>query len=271
MAARAIKLAIGDCLLTFMWVFCAATLGASTSVIAGAIGVKGPITLLITTFLVATLVFIFSAIGEVLGGASFNPTGTAAFYAAGFSKESLFSMALRFPAQAAGAVGGALAIKEVMPEDYKHMLGGPSLKVDLHTGAIAEGVLTFLITLAVLTIIVKVPGGMLVKTWLLSMATVTLVVTGSSYTGPSMNPANAFGWAYVNNRHDTWEQFYVYWICPFIGAIMAAMVFRVIFPQPKKKQPKKSRKFSFLVDWVPSFLGEVVNQENPPHVIKMLA
>ena len=47
----------------------------------------------------ATLVFIFTFIGEILGGASFNPTGTVAFYAAGLSRDSLLSMALRFPAQ----------------------------------------------------------------------------------------------------------------------------------------------------------------------------
>ncbi|MBO8631193.1 aquaporin, partial [Staphylococcus aureus] len=47
------------------------------------------------------------------------------------------------------------------------------------------------------------------------------------YTGPAMNPANAFGWAYVNNRHNTWEQLYVYWVCPFIGAILAAWTFRM--------------------------------------------
>lgn len=92
--------------------------------------------------------------------------------------------------QAAGAVGGAIAISEVMPSQYKHMLGGPSVKVDLHTAAMAEGVLTFLISLAVLVIIVRIPGGILVKTWLLAMATVTLVIAGSTYTGPSMNPAN---------------------------------------------------------------------------------
>lgn len=92
--------------------------------------------------------------------------------------------------QVVGAVAGALAISEVMPSEYKHMLGGPSIKVDLHTAAMAEGLLTFLITLAVLIIILKIPGGMLVKTWLLAMATVTLVVLGSSYTGPSMNPIN---------------------------------------------------------------------------------
>lgn len=92
--------------------------------------------------------------------------------------------------QAAGAVGGALAIKEFMPVQYKHMLGGPSLKVDLHTGAIAEGVLTFTITFLVLLIILRGPNSPLLKNLLLAMSTVALVVAGSSYTGPSMNPAN---------------------------------------------------------------------------------
>uniref|UniRef100_A0A2N9IZ69 Major intrinsic protein n=1 Tax=Fagus sylvatica TaxID=28930 RepID=A0A2N9IZ69_FAGSY len=121
----AIKASIGDAVLTFMWVFSASTLGAVTSVIATYLGVQGLAwaSLLITTFLVFVLVFLFSSIGDALGGASFNPTGTASFYAAGLGPDTLFSMALRFPAQAAGAVGGALAIKEVMPKQYKHMLG----------------------------------------------------------------------------------------------------------------------------------------------------
>lgn len=92
--------------------------------------------------------------------------------------------------QALGAAGGALAIMELMPPKYKHMLGGPSLKVDLHTGAIAEGVLTFVITFAVLFIILRGPRSNLLKTWLLSVSTVSLVMIGSAYTGPSMNPAN---------------------------------------------------------------------------------
>lgn len=87
-------------------------------------------------------------------------------------------------------MGGALAIMEVMPKHYKHMLGGPSLKVDLHTGAIAEGVLTFLISFAVLLIVLRGPRSPILKTWLLAMATVALVISGSNYTGPSMNPAN---------------------------------------------------------------------------------
>ncbi|KAF5735259.1 aquaporin protein AQU20 [Tripterygium wilfordii] len=239
----AIKSAVADGVLTFMWVFCASTFGVLTSVIATALGVQGVAyaSLFITTFIVFVFVFVFTLIGDAFGGATFNPTGTASFYAAGVSGDSLFSMALRFPAQAAGAVGGALAIMEVMPKQYKHMLGGPSLKVDVHTAAVAEGVLTFLITFAVLVIILRGPRSLLLKTWLLAMATVALVVAGSGYTGPSMNPANAFGWAYVSGWHNTWEQFYVYWICPFVGAILAAWIFRVIFPPPVIKAKKKAK------------------------------
>jgi aquaporin SIP len=50
----------------------------------------------------------------------------------------------------------------------------------------------------------------------------------------------AFGWAYVNDRHNTWEQLYVYWIGPFIGAILAAWTFKAVFlpPSPKPKAKK---------------------------------
>ncbi|KAK1411916.1 hypothetical protein QVD17_32771 [Tagetes erecta] len=231
-----VKAAIGDGVLTFMWVFCASTLGAATSIIAAMIGVKGMASLLITTGLVFILLLVFGIVGDLLGGASFNPTGTAAFYAAGLGRDTLISAAVRFPAQALGAVGGALAIVELMPIEHKHMLGGPYLKVDLHTGAIAEGVLTFVMSFLVLFIILKGPKNPLMKNLMLSMSIVTMVVAGSGYTGPSMNPANAFGWAYVNNRHNTWEQLLVYWICPFVGAIFAGWVFRVFFPLPSKKK-----------------------------------
>ena len=104
--ATAIKAAVGDAILTFMWVFCASLLGIATSSIASALGVLhlnyngfNYVAAFITTCLVFALVFIFTIIGNVLGGASFNPTGTACFYAAGVGSDTLISMALRFPAQ----------------------------------------------------------------------------------------------------------------------------------------------------------------------------
>ncbi|PWA48877.1 major intrinsic protein, Aquaporin-like protein [Artemisia annua] len=85
---------------------------------------------------------------------------------------------------------GVLALTELMPLEYKHMLEGPTLKVDLHTRAIAEGVLTFLTTIVVLIIIIRGPKSFFMKNWMLSVATMAVIIPGSTYTGPSMNPAN---------------------------------------------------------------------------------
>ncbi|KAL6875676.1 hypothetical protein ACP4OV_013189 [Aristida adscensionis] len=238
----AVRAAAADAAVTFLWVLCVSTLGASTAAVTSYLRLHEGFhyALLVTVSLLALLLFAFNLLCDALGGASFNPTAVAAFYAAGLTSPSLLAVALRFPAQAAGAVAGALAISELMPPQYRHMLGGPSLKVDPHLGALAEGVLTFVITFAVLCIIVKGPRNPILKTSMLSVSTVSLVLSGAAYTGPSMNPANAFGWAYINNRHNTWEQFYVYWICPFIGAILAAWIFRAMFlaPAPKPKAKK---------------------------------
>ncbi|KAL4591750.1 hypothetical protein LXL04_004721 [Taraxacum kok-saghyz] len=231
-----VKLAVGDGVLTFLWVFCASCLSAGTSIIAKAIGVQGIATRLITITLVFILLFCFGIMGSVLGGASFNPTGTAAFYAVGHGGDTLISAAVRFPAQAVGAVGGALAIVKFMPSEYKHMIGGPYCKVDMHTCAIVEGMLTFTSSILVLYVILRGPKSWIMKNWLLSASIVTLVGFGRAYTGPSMNPANAFGWAYVNNHYTTWKHLYVYWISPFIGAITAGWTFRLIFPPPSKQK-----------------------------------
>jgi len=102
----AIKAAIGDAVLTFMWVFCSSVLGIASGYITNALNLQHITyngfpyaSFLVTTTLVFVLVFLFTIIGNVLGGASFNPTGTASFYAVGLGSDTLFSMALRFPAQ----------------------------------------------------------------------------------------------------------------------------------------------------------------------------
>ncbi|KAJ6710777.1 SIP2.1 putative-RELATED [Salix koriyanagi] len=157
----AIKGAIVDGILTAMWVFSVPLLGVFSSITANYVGVEAMsiAALFITINVAALLMLTFSLIGAALGGASFNPATTITLYMAGLKPDaSLMSMALSFPAQAAGGVGGAMAIRGVMPHHHRHVLkGGPSLRVDLHTGAIAEGVLTFLICLTLHFLLLKGP------------------------------------------------------------------------------------------------------------------
>lgn len=236
----AMRAAIGDAILTSLWVFSTPMMGILTPIIATYVGVqaKSLAGLFITTILASGLVLTFRLIDrKVLGGASFNPSTTVSFYAAGLKPDSsLISMAVQFPAQAAGGLVGAKAILQVLPSQYKQKLKGPSLKVDLLTGVIAEASLTLGLSFAILFIVLRGPKNPLIKVWLIAVATVGLVVAGSGYTGPSMNPANAFGWAFVNNQHNTWEHFYVYWIGSFTGATLAGWLYRFLFILPIKQK-----------------------------------
>ncbi|KAJ6840884.1 aquaporin SIP1-1 [Iris pallida] len=237
--AGAVGLVIGDVVVSFLWTVCMYSLGAATAAIASAFALVDDLsTILITVALFMVLIAVFEGIAGALGGASYNPTSNAALYAAGLGKDSLLSMAIRFPAQIIGAVGGTLAIVEMMPQEYKHTLVAPSLKVDMNSGAMAEGLLTFAITFVVLWLQTKGPKNPLVQLSIATGTTIVLVLAGLNYTGPCLNPVNAFGWAYVENSYDTWGHYYVYWIAPFAGAILAAWAFKLVFSVPSTKVKK---------------------------------
>ncbi|KAE8730275.1 putative peptide/nitrate transporter [Hibiscus syriacus] len=197
-----IKSAMADALLTSMWIFSMPFLRVFTLQISGFLGVQTlPLAIFfITTIVVSLMMFIFTLIGSALGGANFNPTASVAFYAAGLKKDmSLLSMAVRFPAQAAGGVVAVKAILGILPRELRKTMKGPSL------------------------------------------TTVGCVGTGAKYTGPSLNPANAFGWAYVNKWHNSWQLYYVYWLGPLTGATLAAWVFRFLLsPPPTSTKEKKT-------------------------------
>jgi aquaporin SIP len=110
MGAAAVRVAAADAVVTFLWVLCASALGATTAVVTSLLGLAqeeggggGHYALLVTASLLGALLFAFDLICGALGGASFNPTDFAASYAAGLDSPSIFSVALRFPAQVRSA------------------------------------------------------------------------------------------------------------------------------------------------------------------------
>ncbi len=91
--------AAADASITFLFVFCMASLGAVSSAVAPYLGLQGSGKLYVVLGLVTALIFGFSALGKALGGASWNPTVLVAFAYAGVSKDTLFSLGVRMPAQ----------------------------------------------------------------------------------------------------------------------------------------------------------------------------
>ncbi|KAI5061786.1 hypothetical protein GOP47_0022325 [Adiantum capillus-veneris] len=230
-----IRLAVADAAITFLWVVYIAFMRPTTELIVSTFNLQG-FEFHVSMGLLALNIFFFSWLGGALGGALWNPTAILALYSMGVSGDSLFSLAVRYPAQAAGAVGGVLAARELVPPSHREKISGPRLLVDLNKGILSELILTFLITFSVLVAIFKGPKNKFWKNWIIISSTVVVVILGAGYTGPSLNPAHAFAWAYVNNRHSNLEHLLVYWLAPLAGSFLAAWTFQLVFPRGRPKE-----------------------------------
>lgn len=232
-------LVVADMGMAFLWVFLNAVLRTSVDLAAPSLGIHGTTRQLIKRSLVVGLLFVFYWLSTLTGGATYNPLTVIAYAAAKMTHNRLYLLSLRIPAQIVGAVGGAFVAVASVPEVYRPMMRGPCLRVDPHIGAMVEGVLTFAAVFIVLAANLKGPKSGIRRTWITSISRVSLSILGAEYTGPAINPANAFGWAFWKNQHNTWEHLYVYWITPLLATLAAAWVVRAILV-PKKVKEKRS-------------------------------
>ncbi|CAN1241936.1 Aquaporin SIP1-1, partial [Linum perenne] len=141
-----------DFIVTSIWVFSVPLLVISSVAVSTSVGTepKSLASLFIIVNVAAEFVLFFSTIEAFLGGANFNPTTTVTFYVAGLKPElSLISLSNRFPILGANSIGEIL-----IPTKFRYVFGGPSLKLDLHTATATEGGLSFILCLALLSIMV---------------------------------------------------------------------------------------------------------------------
>lgn len=175
--------------------------------------------------------FFFAWLGKVTKGGAYNPLMVLSGAISGDFATFLFTVGARIPAQVIGSITGVRLILETFPE-IGH---GPSLKVDIHRGAMTEGILTFGIVIISLGLASKIPGSFLMKTWISSVSKVALHILGSDLTGGFMNPASVMGWAYARGDHITKEHFLVYWLAPIEATLLAVWIFRFLV-QPLKEE-----------------------------------
>ena len=172
------------------------------------------------------LAVLVSAFGAISGG-HFNPAVTVAVRLAGRIEWS--HAVLYVLAQLGGAVAAGFALAVVLPDPLAadSRLGTPALGpgIGVEAGIAIEAILTLVLVLTVFgtAIDMRAPklGGMAI-----GLAVAADILMGGPLTGAAMNPARWFGPAAVAGAWDDW---YVWWIGPLIGAIVAAILYRYVF------------------------------------------
>ena len=167
-----------------------------------------------------------TALGPISGG-HFNPAVTLSLMVA--RKISPVLSLLYILGQLIGGVAACLALVMVLPRSVWEgfALGTPGVAT-IGTGQalLLEAVLTFFLVLAVFGTAVdaRAPkiGG-----FGIGLTVFVDILVGGPFTGGVMNPARAITPAIVSGAwNDVW---WIYWVGPIVGGIIAALLYRAIF------------------------------------------
>lgn len=196
---------------------------------------------------VATIVWILGSVS----GAHINPAVSLVLTLCQDENFDLIQCLFYVLAQLGGSVTGVFALTQLLPVSYPVVsleklgmtLVSDNLEVERAIGV--ECVSTCVLMLVVLACLDKKrsssKGGDLKGSAPRPLA-IGLTVTagalfGGPYTGGSMNPARSFGPAFISKN---WTNHWVYWVGPLAGALIAAVIYKVIL-KPSTKKTKKAR------------------------------
>ena len=204
---------------TFLFFF----VGAGAVVLAAYLGAGGPGLVGIALAHGLALAVLVSSLGAISGG-HFNPAVTVAVRLAG--RIEWQTAAYYVIAQLIGAVAAGFALVAVMPQSAisTSFAGTPTLDpgITVAAGIAIEAVLTLVLVLTVFgtAIDARAPrlGGLAI-----GLAVAADILMGGPLTGAAMNPARWFGPAVASGHYDNW---FVWWIGPLMGAIVGAVIFR---------------------------------------------
>ncbi|CAH8360430.1 unnamed protein product [Eruca vesicaria subsp. sativa] len=232
-----IGLVLSDLVLSFMWIWS----GVLVNILVHGVlrfNRKDTTGEIVGYALSVITMFIFSFLQKLTKGGLYNPVAALTSGVSGGFSSFIFTVLVRIPAEVIGSVLAVKHIIHIFPEIGK----GPKLNVAILHGALTEGILTFFIVLISMGLSRKIPGSFFMKTWISSIAKLTLHVLGADLTGGCMNPAAVMGWAYARGEHITKEHLLVYWLGPVMATLLAVWFFNVVFKPLRKEQEKPKAK-----------------------------
>ncbi|KAF7810772.1 putative aquaporin PIP2-8 [Senna tora] len=197
---------------------------------------------------IATLLFLYITVATVIGhkkqtgpcdgvgllgiawafGGHINPAVTFGLFLA--RKVSLIRAIAYMVAQCLGAICGTGLVKAFMKHAYNSQGGGANtvaLGYNKGTALGAEIIGTFVLVYTVFSatdpkrsardshvpVLAPLPIGFAV--FMVHLATIPI-------TGTGINPARSFGAAVIYNNDKAWDDHWIFWVGPFVGALAAA-------------------------------------------------
>ncbi|KAG5589410.1 hypothetical protein H5410_039924 [Solanum commersonii] len=178
-----------------------------------------------------------------ISGGHINPAVTFGLFSA--RKLSLTRAVFYIVMQCLGAICGAGVVKGFMQGPYQRFGGGANVVQPGYTkgdGLGSEIIGTFVLVYTVFSatdakrnardshvpILAPLPIGFAV--FLVHLATIPI-------TGTGINPARSLGAAIIFNQDQAWDDHWIFWVGPFIGAALAAVYHQIII----RAIPFKSR------------------------------
>jgi MIP family channel proteins len=176
------------------------------------------------------LAVMISALGAASGG-HFNPAVTFGFLVTG--RQTIASAIAYWVSQLLGAVVASWILVCVFPASVVQAvhLGAPAIHPDLTVGSalLIEAILTFFLVTAVWGTAVdeRAPkiGG-----FGIGLCVTMDILLGGPLTGAAMNPARAFGAAFIGH---SMANHWVWWVGPMAGGALAALIYSKLILSPK--------------------------------------
>jgi aquaporin PIP len=180
------------------------------------------------------MIFVLVYCTAGISGGHINPAVTFGLFLA--RKVSLIRAVLYMVAQCLGAICGVGLVKAFQKSHYDRYGGGANtlaLGYNKGTGLAAEIIGTFVLVYTVFSatdpkrnardshvpVLAPLPIGFAV--FMVHLATIPI-------TGTGINPARSFGAAVIYNQEKAWDDQWIFWVGPFIGAAIAAFYHQFI-------------------------------------------
>ena len=168
-------------------------------------------------------------LGHISGG-HFNPAITLSFLV---TKRITAHLAVVYwSMQLLGAVAAALVLRVLFNANAVSSFAAPHVPPSYSDwkAVLFEGVMTFFLVWAVWATAVDPRGAFKAIAGFAIGLTITMdVFVGGPVTGAAMNPARAFGPMLAGNE---WSGWWIYWVGPVVGALVAALVFEYLYLRP---------------------------------------